>query len=123
MRHKRKPDQGARREERPLRTATPLNHSGGHFRGGKDMPAHLIKTEQETITIIPSLQRMFAVHMLQEAGIPFKTIYHTDLPEGIPLKCVFQGEEYPYEKILGLKACVDSQSLFTSLEEREDGEY
>jgi hypothetical protein len=87
------------------------------------MSAHLIKTEQETITIIPSLQRMFAVHMLQEAGIPFKTIYHTDLPEGVPLKCTFKGEEYPYEKVLGLKACVDSESLFTSLEERKRGEY
>jgi hypothetical protein len=87
------------------------------------MPAHLIKTEHETITVIPAMQRLYAVHMLQEAAIPFKTLNHIEIPEGVPLKCVFKGTAYPYERITGVQACVDSQSLLKSLEERRRGEY
>lgn len=81
---------------------------------------HLVKTEQETITLIPIVQRLYAVHMLKEAGIPFKTIRARDIPEGTVMKCVFRGQDYPLDNITAVQACVTSESLIKALEEKKD---
>jgi hypothetical protein len=81
---------------------------------------HLVKTEQETITLIPIVQRLYAIHMLKEEGIPYETIELPDVPDDVVIECIFRGQEYKPDNIVGVKAPVTSKSLIAALEAQTD---
>jgi hypothetical protein len=78
------------------------------------------KTEKPIITIVPTVQRLYAIHMLKEEGIPYETVRLPDMPEDVIIECVFRGEEYKLNNIVGVKAPVTSKSLIAALEARTD---
>jgi hypothetical protein len=87
------------------------------------MMSGLIKTEHETITVIPTVVKYYANHLLLDAGIEFESIPRRDLPDGTPLECVFRGRHCNYENISGIRACVDSESLLRALEEMPETKF